>query len=94
MGEVNLVEKDQYFKFKSQQKALLFIDGNYMINISRILSLKIDMEALFDELSKEFFRKRTYWYSALESTLDRSNSTFRFQDNVEISAPGTIVHSI
>ena len=82
MGEIKLTEDDQFFKFKRQNKALLFIDGNYMINISRILSIKIDMENLFDELSKEFFRQKTYWYSALESNLDRSNNTFRFLDRL------------
>ena len=61
MGEIKLTADDQFFKFKRQNKALLFIDGNYMINISRILSIKIDMENLFDELSKEFFRQKTYW---------------------------------
>ncbi|MHA2028559.1 MAG: NYN domain-containing protein [Candidatus Kariarchaeaceae archaeon] len=77
-----MTEDDQFFKFKRQNKTLLFIDGNYMINISRALSLKLDIEKLFDELSKEFFRQKTYWYSALESNLDRSNSTFRFLDRL------------
>ena len=83
MGEVELTGENQFFTIKSQNKAILFIDGNYMINMSRALSLKIDMENLFDELSKEFFRKKTYWYSALESNLDRSNSTFRFLDRLQ-----------
>lgn len=53
-----------------------------MINISRALSLKIDMENLLDEVSKEFFRQKTYWYTALESNLERSNSAFRFLDRL------------
>lgn len=83
MGEVILTDEVQVFKFKAQNKALVFIDGNYMINISRALSLKIDMENLIDDLSKEFFRHKTYWYSALESNLDRSNSAFRFLDRLQ-----------
>lgn len=82
MGEVEMTEEDQFFKFKRQYKALLFVDGNYMINISRALSLKIDMEKLLDEVSKEFFRQRTYWYTALESNLERSSSAFRFLDRL------------
>lgn len=77
-----MTEDEQFFKFKQQNKASLFIDGNYMINISRALSLKIDMENLLDEVSKEFFRQRTYWYTALEANLERSNSAFRFLDRL------------
>lgn len=53
-----------------------------MINISRALSLKIDMERLFNDITKEFFRQKTFWYSAIESNLERSNSTFRFLDRL------------
>lgn len=75
-------DENQYFKFKRQSNAILFVDGNYMISISKSLSLKIDIERLFDHLTKQFFRKRTYWYSAIESSLDRSNNIFRFLDRL------------
>ncbi|MHA2250401.1 MAG: NYN domain-containing protein [Candidatus Kariarchaeaceae archaeon] len=75
-------EDEQYFKFREMPKVVLFVDGNYMISISRALSLKIDMEKLFDHLSKGMFRHRTYWYSALESSLDRSNNAYRFLDRL------------
>jgi uncharacterized LabA/DUF88 family protein len=75
-------EEEQYFKFKEMTNAILFVDGNYMINISRAMSLKIDMEQLFDHLTKGMFRFRTYWYSALESNLDRSNNAYRFLDRL------------
>ena len=78
-----MTEEDRYFKFRNQNKAILFVDGNYMINISRALSLKIDMERLFDDITKEFFRQKTYWFSAIESNLERSNSTFRFLDRLK-----------
>ncbi|MHA2253258.1 MAG: NYN domain-containing protein [Candidatus Kariarchaeaceae archaeon] len=76
------VEEEQYFKFKEMTNTILFVDGNYMINISRAMSLKIDMEKLFDHLTKGMFRFRTYWYSALESNLDRSNNAYRFLDRL------------
>ncbi len=75
-------EDEQYIKFKEMDNAMLFVDGNYMINISRNLNIKIDMEKLFDHLTKGMFRYRTHWYSALESSLDRTNNAYRFLDRL------------
>lgn len=77
------MEEEQYFKFREQAKAALFIDGNYMLNISRVLNIKLDMEQLFDEITKGLYRFRTYWYSALESSLDRNNNAYRFLDRLK-----------
>lgn len=73
---------DQIFKFREQRKAILFIDGNYLIDISKRLSIKLDMEKLFNEFSKGMYLLRTYWFSAIESSLDRANNTYRFLDRL------------
>ncbi len=68
---------------KINKECILFIDGNFLINISRSLSIKLDMERLFEELCGNLHRKRTYWFSALDqSSLDRSNNAFRFLDRL------------
>ena len=53
-----------------------------MLQISRQLNIKLDMEKLFDVITTNFFRFRTYWYSALESSLDRNNNAYRFLDRL------------
>jgi len=78
----HILEKEQFFAFKKQSSAALFIDGNYMLSLSRLLNIKLDMEKLFDHLTINYFRFRTYWYSALESSLDRNNNAYRFLDRL------------
>ncbi len=73
---------DKVFNFKPMPDALLFIDGNYLIQLSRSLSIKLDMEKFFDNICDGFYRKRTYWYSALDGGAERSNNTFRFLDRL------------
>ena len=68
--------------FKPMPDALLFIDGNYLIQLSKSLSIKLDMEKFFDSVCSGFYRKRTYWYSALDGGAERSNNTFRFLDRL------------
>lgn len=75
-------DKEQIFTFREQRSAALYIDGNYMLGLSRALNIKLDMEKLFDDLTSGFFRFRTYWYSALESSLDRNNNAYRFLDRL------------
>lgn len=72
----------EYFKFTQQKKVMIFVDGNYMVNLSRALSIKIDMENLLNEITSEFFRQKTYWFSALEYNIDRNNNAFRFLDRL------------
>lgn len=75
-------QSEQYFNFKLQRNAIMFIDGNYLNSISRELSVKLDVERLFDEVCKGMFRKRTFWFSALEAKLDRNNNAYRFLDRI------------
>lgn len=76
------MEEGQYFKFREQSQCILYIDGNYMLNISRAMNIKLDMEKLFDELTKGMYRFRSHWFAALESSLDRNNNAYRFLDRL------------
>ena len=87
-----ILEEEQYFKFRKQNRCALFIDGNYMLGISRNLDIKLDMEKLFNEITAGMHRFRTYWYAALESTIDRNNNAFRFLDRLKY-IPRTKVYS-
>ncbi len=69
-------------EFSPKPRVALYVDGNYLLAVTRALNIKLDVEAFFTAITKDAYRLRTYWFSALESSLDRNNNAYRFLDRL------------